>query len=143
MAPFQIAKLTFYGDAFWISRKNEMGIYVNDSYFTHADWHRLLNQAIEYGWEPAGTEPPDCSWELEGGTKTAQENSAVWGGWYCTNDFQRVTDVDARNLGEALIRFAAASEAQEREKPTKWPDDSLRNITEFAHSALKGGFLIR
>ena len=120
-----------------------MGVDVNDSHFTHSGWHWLLNQAIEYGWEPAGTEPPDCSWGLEGGTKPAQENRAVWDGGYCSNDFQRVTDIDARNLGEALIRFSAASEAQEREQPTKWPDDSLRNITDFAHSALKGGFIIR
>jgi hypothetical protein len=97
--------------------------------FNHAGWRAVLELAIEYGWQPEGTAPPD-------------DNSGTWSGDYFSNSFQQVTDSDARALGEALLRGIATEEARERDKPTKWPDNSLRRLRGFAEFALRGGFTI-
>jgi hypothetical protein len=53
----------------------------------------VLTLAHEFGgWEPLGTEPPE-SWEWR-----------EWSGSYQSNDYQRVTEEDARNLADALER---------------------------------------
>ena len=118
-----------------------MGIDVGGEHFTHTGWRWVLNLAIEYGWQPAGTEPPDYGWLLAG-TASPDGNDRSWDGGYCSNDFQKVTESDARALGEALLRAVAVLDAQEREKPTKWPDDWLRRVSRFADFALKGEFVI-
>jgi hypothetical protein len=97
--------------------------------FNDAGWRAVLELAIEYGWQPEGTAPPD-------------DNSGTWNGNYFSNDFQQVTDSDARTLAEALLRAVAALDARERERPTKWPDDWLSRVRSFAEFASKGGFLI-
>jgi hypothetical protein len=92
-------------------------------------WSWCFNLAIEHGWQPAGTAPPD-------------DFTGNWDRGYFSNDFQKVGNSDARALGEALLRGIATEDARERDKPTKWPDNSLRRLREFAEFALRGGFEI-
>jgi len=101
-----------------------------------------LDFAIEHGWQPAGTMAPDYCQLYGMQPAEADGLRRSWEGGYDSNDWQEVTDSDARALGEALLRGVAAAEAQEREKPTKWPDDWFRHVEKFADFALKGGFLI-
>jgi hypothetical protein len=54
--------------------------------FNNGTWGHLLKLATMNGWEPAGT----------------RKRSREWDGNYWTNDGQRVTDDDARNLADAL-----------------------------------------
>jgi hypothetical protein len=91
-------------------------------------WSSCFDLAIKYGWQPAGTAPPD--------------DCDVWNGGYFSNDFQKVEDSDARALGEALLRGIAMEEARERDNPSRWPNDWLRRLRGFAEFAIKGGFLI-
>jgi hypothetical protein len=58
-------------------------------------WPRLLQIAEEYGWEPAGTLPPEYMEMPEEGQ---------WSGDYTSNDQQTVTAEDAWQLAEALER---------------------------------------
>src|SRR5262245_23808019 len=111
-------------------------------HFSHSGWRLVLNLAIEYGWQPTGTAPPDHGWLLAG-TAPTDSDRLSWDGGYCSNDLQKVTESDARALGEALLRAVAVVCAQEREKPTRWPDDWLRRVSKFADFALKGGFVIQ
>jgi hypothetical protein len=120
--------------------ERRMGVDVGGESFDHSGWCRVLNLAIENGWQPTGTAPPDYGRLQE--DAPVQDSSGSWDGNYSSNDFQEVTDRDACALGEALRRGVAALEAQEREKPTRWPDDWLRRVCRFADRALKGGFLI-
>jgi len=54
-------------------------------------WRKCLDIAIAFGWQPAGTiAPPDYDGD--------------WNGGYCSNDFQEVSDSDARALGVARAR---------------------------------------
>jgi hypothetical protein len=87
--------------------------------FNNTGWSTVLSHAIEYGWKPE----PDLD-------------------YYFGNDYQKVTDHDARNLGEALLRGVAVLEARECANPTKWPDDWLRRVKKFGEFAQKGGFEI-
>jgi hypothetical protein len=71
-------------------------------------WGNLLNLAREYGWEPAGTEPPSVTVKNPDGS-IDHEMSAIYswsyGGWdgtYFTNNCQLVTDEDAASIAEAL-----------------------------------------
>jgi hypothetical protein len=59
-------------------------------------WQYCLDAAKAFGWVPAGTEA--------GRTPPGRE----WSGGYFTNDFQVVTDIDARNLASALDQAIAA-----------------------------------
>jgi hypothetical protein len=102
-----------------------------DTSFNDAGWASVLNLAIEYGWEPIGTAPPD-DWPI-----VEPGDNMSWSGEYFSNSFQEVTESDARTLGEALIRAVA----QERKSPTKWPQD-WSHVSKFADLALKGGFII-
>ena len=54
------------------------------------EWGQLLRLAQSYGWVPAGT--------------VLDEPNVGWNGGYQTNDWQRVTVDDARNLADALSR---------------------------------------
>jgi hypothetical protein len=109
--------------------------------FSIREWNFVLRFGIEHGWQPAGTmAPPDyCQ---QHGVQPADDLIGSWDGHYDGNDSQKLTDSDARALGEALLRGVAAAKAQEREKPTKWPDDSFHRVEKFADFALKGGFYI-
>ena len=98
-------------------------------HLSNRGWNECFDLAIESGWHPAGTAPPE-------------DRQGSWGGSYFSNDFQKVEDGDARALGEALLRGIASEEARERDKPTKWPDGWLRLLRGFAEFALRGGFTI-
>jgi hypothetical protein len=54
------------------------------------EWGQLLRLAQSNGWVPAGT--------------VLDEPNVGWSGGYQTNDWQRVTADDARNLADALSR---------------------------------------
>jgi hypothetical protein len=65
-------------------------------------WPRLLQIAEDYGWEPAGTLPPEPTPEDEEDTEEKAEGDRAWSGSYTTNDGQVVTAEDAANLADAL-----------------------------------------
>ena len=68
-----------------------MDLYGPQGYFRTdgGTWCNWLDAAEEHGWKPAGTEKPDhCDGE--------------WDGGYDSNDYQRVTDEDAKALSKAL-----------------------------------------
>ena len=71
----------------------------NDSYFrwNNVQWLRVSGLAATYGWEPEGTTlPPYFARNM--GLADPEE----WDGGYGSNDFQIVSDEDARNMGRAL-----------------------------------------
>jgi hypothetical protein len=59
-----------------------------------SSWHAALALAREWGWEPEGTLPPR-------GT-----DAESWEGDYVVPAGQRLTEKDARRLGQALRRGA-------------------------------------
>src|SRR5687767_14049286 len=69
------------------------------------EWGQLLRLAQSYGWLPAGT--------------VLDEPNVGWNGGYQTNDWQRVTADDARNLADSLSRAL-------RDLPA---DDKRRSVT--------------
>jgi len=73
-----------------------------DARFSHGAWADCLDRAIAFGWQPEGTVAPQ-PWAWPG---------EKWGGSYLSNDYQHVTDQDARALGEALLRAADALSAK-------------------------------
>ena len=85
------------------------------------NWPRVVELALENGWEPAGTLAPLDWCDTESGHDPEQ-----WGGGYCTNDGQYVTAKDARAMADALERSLnhAPEEVQVR--------DFLVPITELA-----------
>ena len=74
-----------------------------DERFNIHGWRMCLERAIEFGWTPERT-------------VAATDFPGEWQGGYCTNDYQEVTDRDARTLGEALLRAVAALSACEPDK---------------------------
>ena len=76
--------------------------------FSHIRWATLLIHAGDYGWCPAGTEPP-MRWSDETGALRPWEAVAPepWGGGYSSNDGQGATAADAQALADALERFLA------------------------------------
>jgi len=84
-------------------------------HFTDDGWAEMLQLATEYGWQP-------------------EEDIDVWCGV--------VSDRDARTMGEALLRALAALDAREREQPTGWPSDFIRDRRKLAELMLKEGFSI-
>jgi DNA mismatch repair ATPase MutS len=81
-----------------------------------------------------------------------------WEGSYCGNNYQMVTDEDARALGEALLRAVAALAAREQDwvqqrrqdcqdeiefiSPAQEFAAKLECLHRLANYALKGGFVI-
>jgi hypothetical protein len=59
--------------------------------FTTVEWHKLIELAQAYDWQPAGT----------------QLDEEGWSGTYLSNDGQTVTQTDALALGNALSAAAA------------------------------------
>jgi hypothetical protein len=91
----------------------EMDLSGKGGYFrfsTYA-WHAALELAHEHGWEPAGTESPGVTVYApdgvtvdEVGTRTERQRYANWDGDYLTNAYQVVSDEEAANIAEALVR---------------------------------------
>lgn len=78
-----------------------------DERFSAAAWYDCLERAIEFGWNPEGTLAPIVPMTPSGDRWVGE-----WNGGYHTNDYQQVTDRDARALGRALLRAADALSAQ-------------------------------
>jgi len=112
--------------------------------FSAISWCECLKRAIEFGWTPEGTVAP-------------LDFPGQWDGDYCGNDFQQVTDRDARGLGEALLRAVAALSAREQSKIEVLKDCSddevewtakrplvaeLSCLRRLANYTLQGGFVI-
>jgi hypothetical protein len=106
-----------------------------DERFNARGWRWCLERAKEFGWSPEGTVAPI---DFQG----------EWNGDYFTNDYQTVTDRDARALGEALLRAVAALSAREPDKihmdefAAAEFDGELSCLRRLANYALKGGFVI-
>jgi hypothetical protein len=131
-----------------------------DERFSAEVWSNCLERAIQFGWQPEGTAaPPAWSWPGEW----------KWDGGYLSNDYQRVTDRDARALGKALLlaidALSARANVQKRraqirlvspiqpnvvgiERSAEWTEEEdsleaeiccLRRLADFA---LKGRFVI-
>ena len=111
-----------------------------DERFSASAWRECLERASEFGWQPEGTLTP-TDWHGE------------WNGSYFSNDWQAVTDRDARTLGEALLRAIAtlSSRANVRNPgtqdlnalfvevdPSHAEIGCLRRLADYA---LKGGFI--
>jgi hypothetical protein len=99
-----------------------------------ATWDGLLELAVAFGWEPAGTTAPDY---YEG----------PWRGTYCSNDGQRVSDKDARAISEALYRALTALKLQQKLTAGQrriWSNKSVDvvSVCHFAEYAAKGCFEI-
>ena len=67
-------------------------------------WYHCLDIACAFGWEPAGTQLPDGPPEARGNPGPDWK----WDGGYNSNDFQMVTDDDAKALAAALDRAIEA-----------------------------------
>ena len=100
--------------------------------FQWNDWHQLLRIAIAFGWHPAGTiAPPD--------------RDGDWGGGYFSNDFQEVSDSDARALRRALHRAVTSvrtEQALTEEQATALDGMHIGVVCELADYAVSGGFAI-
>jgi hypothetical protein len=70
---------------------------------TWSGWHYCFEIAHKYGWKPKGT----CAPDYVIGAKRYTTDPAEWNGSYFVNEFQMVTDDDARALAEALRRAIA------------------------------------
>ena len=104
----------------------------NNNFFVNVqDWRPLLNIAVQFGWEPQGTESPaDCPPE--------------WDGDYVSNAFQFVSDSDACAFGKALLRAAReikkSGSAEILSKYMGGPN--LDTVVQVAKFAMRSGFLI-
>jgi hypothetical protein len=112
-------------------------------WFNMSAWGWCLQRALEFGWEPEGTVAP-THWSGECDGKD-----------YFCNEWQTVTDRDARALGEALVRAIATLSARVdvqktsteelntslfvKEEPVDAEIACLRRLADYA---LKGGFVI-
>jgi len=110
------------------------------------DWRPCLETAQTWGWKPAGTLLPYCPPEAEGNPGPDWK----WCGTYLSNDWQEVTDEDAKAFAAALDRAieARAKRALRNDDDTDllsnddYTDDTdlLKRVADFAR---QGGFLIR
>ena len=69
-------------------------------YYNFTGYPKLIELALQYGWEPLGTTMP--SWHDE---KIGKRDD--WPGIYCSNDHQVVSAEDANNMADALERSIA------------------------------------
>ena len=67
----------------------------SEFYFSVMEWHKILELAQKYGWNPKGTSSNRIMKSFAG-------NWGNWDGNYFSFDNQLVDEDDARNLGEAL-----------------------------------------
>ena len=110
---------------------------------TNGNWDYLTETALAFGWQPAGTVYPIHN---EDGGKS-YEAGETWSGGYFTNDFQRVTDNDARELAAALRRAIAAAEGTEARHLSARAENAMKNLNvsfvrKFAEFCEGGGFRI-
>jgi hypothetical protein len=100
--------------------------------FNIAAWSMCLDVATAFGWKPAGTiGPDDCDGE--------------WGGGYFSNDYQQVTDDDARALAAALRQALVALETKQtltKEQSKACDAIHLGVIRKLANYAEGGRFAI-
>ena len=85
------------------------------TYLNHTgmSWVIKLNLAVEYGWEPTGTEHP--AWRNSDGTPSDRwVDPEDWDGSYFGNEVQYVTPSDAENLAKALERTIEELPGDER-----------------------------
>src|SRR5215475_9360025 len=92
-------------------------------------WEFLLDTARKHGWEPSGTLAP----EFDEGGETSASDRASWTGGYFSNDFQRVSDNDARNIAAALRK------ALKTDKFTSQSEWFIRHFTAYCQN---GSFVI-
>ena len=69
-----------------------------------AFWAGCLTLAEAFGWRPAGTLAPCVRYETPTGWEYYGDPDMEWSGGYCTNDYQQVTDDDARAFAAGLKR---------------------------------------
>lgn len=104
--------------------------------FSAATWDGCFHLAVAFGWKPVGTNPPFVG--------TTRDD---WDGGYFGNDFQQVTDDDARAMADALTRALTALKARrklkkERAKAWACKSVSIFHVCDLVRYAGKGGFLI-
>jgi hypothetical protein len=72
-------------------------------------WRYCLETAKTFGWVPQGTELRHCPY----GREITEAEKQEWSGTYFSNDWQWVTDEDAREMAKALRRAIARMENDE------------------------------
>ena len=98
-------------------------------------WDHLMEAALAFEWKPAGTSPPEFD---EGGPVPCDDTcEARWEGGYFGNDYQRVTEEDARELAAALRRAIAAAEGIKADKAAKVEFSEWLNLSARAENAAK------
>jgi hypothetical protein len=116
-------------------------------------WGELLKLACKYGWQPVGTEAPGEVTITDPKTgeswRERYHDPEKWDGTYFTNDYQIVTDADAKALGETLERALAANDYDAEHDVLNPVRDAetgrlrgLYGVKRLATLALAGGFTI-
>ncbi len=82
----------------------------SETRFSYGAWAEILETAINYGWQPMGTQAPE-ELDLEENWRPKDN----WDGNYSTSDYQLITADDAENLANALYKALEAGEFQEGE----------------------------
>ena len=103
-----------------------------DASFNWDSWRECLDIAIAFGWQPAGTIAPTY-------------HDGAWAGGYCSNDFQEVSDSDARALGRALHRAVTSvrtGQALTEEQAAVLDGMHIGVVCELADYAVSGRFAI-
>ncbi len=103
--------------------------------FRSYGWHACLDLALAFGWQPAGT----VAWHEYTGPPSK------WDGGYLTDDFQIVTDYDAKALAAALRRALSALRAKTRltkQQTQAWESMNINMVRTLADYAGKGHFAI-
>jgi hypothetical protein len=120
----------------------EMGVDLFDhggASFNWHGWRHCLEIAEKFGWVPAGTEAP--SWN-EGGEILPADRDLEWSGSYCSNDYQSVTDADAKAIARALFRALGAvgtDQTLRAEQLAALEEANLDVIAKLAHYAWRVG----
>jgi hypothetical protein len=100
-------------------------------------WRYCLDTAVDFGWVPAGTELRTIPYTGKGPT---DEERSTWSGTYCSNDFQCITDADAKALAKALNTAIAAVEAGTAPETGEGHHPEVLRL--LADRAGEGGFYI-
>lgn len=105
---------------------------IGEASFNWNTWHSALNVALKFGWTPVGTSAP-----LNFGRE--------WCGSYTSNDFQTVTDSDARALASALLQAVDAlitNRPLTFEQAAVLDEANIIRLIELAALARRGNFQI-
>jgi hypothetical protein len=96
--------------------KNKIG----SIHFNWSGWHEILRVANEYGWKPMGTtlEPFEAVNITTGEVTIMNEDGEDWDGGYGSNDFQVVSEEDALNMREALLKALADGDYKAKNQVT-------------------------